>query len=261
MKSIALYTMGRTASTWLADYIIVNFEQNGIPVNCIWEYWGEDRIYQDTNGYIELEHTHDWSWAIDNLDQATLFDHKRDLLEKHNNVVHMYRQTEHDGYSDVPFDYMLTQPTQIVCMTRQDKFDQMLSTLIARETGLWHAWSVEDLATYQKHFASTAIEIELAKVKTWCGVHLVFNQRRKRLLESGKLIGNITYELLHTQAPTLVKHLLKDRGVDNPVVSRPEELTISTRKLAPVDFKKTIVKNYDQLHHWFHANNWHTTLK
>ena len=261
MKNIALYTMGRTGSTWLADYITVNFEQNNIPVNCVWEYWGEDRTYHDDNGYVEVGELHNWDWAIENIDQSTLFNSKRQLLEKHSNLVHTYRQTEHEGYSDVPFDYMITQPTQLVCMTRQDKFDQMLSTLIARETGLWHAWSVDDVDVYRNSFKTGAVEIDLRKVKTWCNVHLIFNQRRKRLLESGKLIGNITYELLHSQAPTVVKHLLKDRGVDKPVVIPPSELTTSTKKLATPDFKKTMVKNYDQLHHWFHANNWHTTLK
>lgn len=261
MKNIALYTMGRTASTWLADYIIANFEQNSIPINCLWEYWGEDRIYNDPDGYVEPDQAYNWDWAIENIDQTELFNYKRSLLEKYTTVTHMYRQTEHAGYSDMPFDYMLTAPTQIVCMTRQDKFDQMLSTLIAKETGMWHAWSSEDLAKYQEYFASNKIEIELNTVKVWCNVHLVFNQRRKRLLESGSLIGNITYELLHEQAPILVKHMLKDRGVDKPTVIQPHSLSNSTKKLAPSDFKKNIVKNYDQLHHWFHANNWHTTLK
>lgn len=261
MKNIALYTMGRTGSTWLADYIILNFEQNGMPVNCVWEYWGENRTYQDLNGYIDLDTMHDWDWAMENIDQPQLFDDKRSLLEKHSNVLHMYRQSEHAGYSDVPFDYMITQPTQIVCMTRQDKFDQMLSTLIARKTNLWHAWSMTDLEEYRNYFKTADLEIPLELAVTWCNVHLIFNQRRKRLLESSKLISNVTYELLQEQAPTVVKHLLKDRGIDKPTILQPSEMAVSTKKLASVEFKKTIVKNYDQLYKWFHDNNWHTTLK
>jgi LPS sulfotransferase NodH len=260
MKNIAIYTMGRAGTTWLADYIIVNFEANGIPVNCVWEYWGEDRIYHDPNGHIELDSMSDWDWAYQTVDQSALFDSKLALLEKHSNTVHMYRQSEHEGYSDRPFDYILSTPAQIVCVNRQDKFEQMLSTFIARQSGQWHVWNQKDLSQYNKTLATAPITIDLNRATTWCNVHLLYNQRRKRLIESGLLIANLTYETLFDTAELVVKRMLKDRGVVAPVTIKPAELNISTLKLATLEQKEQYVTNYRELKYWFEKHNWQQKL-
>lgn len=260
MKNIAIYTMGRAGTTWLADYIIVNFEANGIPVNCLWEYWGEDRTYHDPNGHIELESMADWDWAYHNVDQNTLFERKVALLESHADTVHMYRQSEHEGYSDRPFDYILSHPAQIVCVNRQDKFDQMLSTFIARDTGVWHAWNHEELKHHNTALLTAPLTIDLKRVNAWCNVHLIYNQRRKRLIESGLLIANLTYETLFDTAEVVVKRMLKDRGVASPVTIKPSELGVSTLKLATPEQKEQYVANYRELKYWFEKNNWQQQL-
>lgn len=260
MKNIAIYTMGRAGTTWLADYIIVNFEQNGIPVNCLWEYWGEDRTYHDRNGHIELDEMTDWEWAYQNIDQNALFDNKAELLKKHANTVHMYRQSEHEGFSDRPFDYILSNSAQIVCVNRQDKFDQMLSTFIARDTGVWHAWNTDSVEQHHNTLVSSPITIDQKRAAAWCSTHLIYNQRRKRLIESGLLIANLTYETLFDHAETIVKRMLKDRGVESPVTVKPTEIDFSTLKLATLEQKEQYVTNYKQLKYWFDKNDWQQKL-
>lgn len=260
MKNIAIYTMGRAGTTWLADYIIANFEANGIPVNCLWEYWGEDRTYHDEKGHIEINEMHEWDWAYQNVDQNSLFDTKVELLAKHANTVHMYRQSEHEGYSDRPFDYLLSNPAQIICVNRQDKFDQMLSAFIARQTGVWHVWDEHSLSVYSKTLESSPVTVNLKQAAAWCSTHLIYNQRRKRLIESGLLIANLTYETLFDNAEVIVKRLLKDRGVESPTVMKPKELGMSTLKIATPELKEKYVANYRELKHWFDKNNWQKQL-
>ncbi len=260
MKNIAIYTMGRAGTTWLADYIIANFEANGIPVNCLWEYWGEDRTYHDSNGYIELGEMNDWEWSYQNVDQNSLFDNKAELLAKHANTVHMYRQSEHEGYSDRPFDYLLSNPAQIICVNRQDKFDQMLSAFIARQTGVWHVWNQESLKTHSDTLETSPITIDLKHAAAWCNTYLIYNQRRKRLIESGLLIANLTYETLFENAEVIVKRMLKDRGLESPTTIKPLDLSVSTLKMSSLKQKEKYVVNYRALKHWFDKNNWQKQL-
>jgi LPS sulfotransferase NodH len=261
MKNIAIYTMGRAGTTWLADYIIANFAANNIPVNCLWEYWGEDRVYHDPNGHIELHSMSDWEWSYQNVDQNELFETKVDLLKTHESTVHLYRQSEHEGFSDRPFDYMLNTPAQIICVNRQDKFDQMISAFIARETGQWHIWKSEDLEQYEKVLEAEPVTIDMQRADSWCRTHLIYNQRRKRLIESGLLIANMTYETLFENAELIVKRLLKDRGVETPTTLKPADIGFSTIKLATPDQKQKYVTNYKQLRYWFDKHNWDSLLK
>lgn len=260
MKNIAIYTMGRAGTTWLADYIIANFNANGIAVNCLWEYWGEDRSYHDPKGFIEVDEMNDWDWAYQNVDQDALFNSKIELLNKHVNTVHMYRQSEHPGYSDRPFDYLLSNPAQIICVNRQDKFDQMLSAFIAKQTGVWHIWDQESLTVHRKTLESSPITIDLKHAAAWCNTHLIYNQRRKRLIESGLLIANLTYETLFENAEVIVKRMLKDRGVESPVTVKSSDVGVTTMKIATLDQKEKYVTNYRELKHWFNKNNWQKQL-
>lgn len=263
MKNIAIYTMGRAGTTWLADYITTNFAVNGIGVNCLWEYWGEDRTYHDPNGYIEMDQMYDWDWAYSNVNQNDQFDNKVVLLNKHSDTVHMYRQTEHEGFSDRPFDYILSNPAQIICVNRQDKFDQMLSTFLAKYTGVWHVWDINSWEEHSKTLESSPITIDLKRVAAWCNAYLIYNQRRKRLIESGLLIANLTYETMFDNTDVIVKRMLKDRGVESPTVIKPTELvdhTVSTLKMATLEQKEKHVANYRELKYWFDKNDWQQKL-
>lgn len=261
MSNIVVYTMGRTGSTWLIDYIIANFVQNSLPVYSLWEYWGENRVFSVSNNQLVVEEPVDWDWAIENIDQDKLFNNKTQLIESINIDNKIVRHTEHLGYTSQPYDYMITHNFQWITMARQDKFEQMLSMRLAQATNRWHAWSTDDVSSYNKWHKENTHTITIQSANSWFETYLEFVQRRRRLAEAGKIVGNIMYERMLQDSPRLIKDLLSSRGITEPIIIPPADFTDTTKKLSSAVEKQQFIANYDELHNWYNTSKWPSLLK
>lgn len=255
MTDIAIYFNGRCGSTWLMDYLYVNLNNNGIDVDCLWEYWAENRTYHISESHIEPKSMHDWNWTAENIDQDQLFADKVNLLES-NPANRLIRFTEHNGYVDKPFDYMLSSNVKWVVMNRHDRFDQMISHAMCWTTNLWHAWDQNQLDEYKKFYEANQITIPREMCENWLQSYLRFNQRRRRLQESGLIIGQVTYEKMKDDAKMVTGDLLSLLGVKEPVLSNPEQLKGSTIKLGTPEDKSKWVANYADLKSWYESSQW-----
>lgn len=255
MTNIAIYFNGRCGSTWLMDYLCVNLQNHGVELNCLWEYWGENRIYRLNGDIIDPSSIHDWDWTEKNIDQDQLFDDKVKLLES--NPGHkLIRFTEHNGYVDRPFDYMLRSNMKWIVMNRRDRFDQMLSHAMCWITDRWHVWTPEQLNEYRSWYTHNPITIPQEMCENWLQSYLRFKQRRKRLQEAGLIIGQVIYERMQDDAVMLTKDLLTHFGIANQTIIQPDDFKGSTLKLGVMQDKSKWIANYDELLTWYRASQW-----
>lgn len=255
MTNIAIYFNGRCGSTWLMDYLHVNLANHGIDAQCLWEYWAENRTYHISESRIEPKSMHDWQWTAENIDQDQLFEDKVKLLQS--NTGHkLLRFTEHSGYVDKPFDYMLTANMKWIVMVRRDRFDQMLSHAMCWITDRWHAWTPEQLADYRNWYTANPITIPQEMCENWLESYLRFQQRRKRLQEAGLILGQVTYERMQDDAMMVAGDLLTHLGITEQNLINPDDLKGSTVKLGLMQDKANWISNYDDLLTWYRASKW-----
>lgn len=255
MTDIAIYINGRTGSTWFTDYLFSTMNVNGIGVDCLWEYWAENRTYQLAGGHIEPRSIHPWDWTAENMDQDSLFAEKVRML----GAVpghRLLRFTEHNGYVDKPFDHMLTNGTKWITMVRMDRFDQMISHTMCWVTDRWHVWEQKDLEEYRSWYSTNPITIPVEMCENWLQSYLRFNQRRRRLQQAGLIIGQVTYEKMHDDAMMVAKDLMTSFGVESPIIINPDDLKGSTMKLGTVRDKSNWISNYDELLTWYRSSEW-----
>lgn len=255
MTDVCIYFNGRCGSTWFMDYLYVNCMNNGIEFDCLWEYWAENRTYHISESHIEPKSIHDWKWTSENLDQDVLYAEKVHLLEA-NPSNRLIRFTEHNGYVDLPFDYMLSRPTKWIVMQRRDRFEQMISHAMCWTTDRWHVWSKEALDEYNEWYSNNPITIPIEMCENWLQSYLRFQQRRRRLQEAGLIIGQVTYERIGQDAKMVAGDLLKSMGISSPTLTDPGDLVGSTMKLGTNQDKLRWVANYDELLAWYKASEW-----
>lgn len=255
MTNIAIYFNGRCGSTWFMDYLYSCMQVNNIDAQCLWEYWAENRTYHISESRIEPRSMHDWKWTEENLNQDQLFADKVKLLES--NPGHkIIRFTEHNGYVDRPFDYMLTSNMKWIVMNRRDRFDQMISHAMCWITDRWHVWNQEQLEEYRTWYSNNPVVIPQAMCENWLNSYLRFMQRRRRLQEAGLLLGQVIYERMQDDATMVAGDLLRQLGVESPIVLDPSDINGSTMKLGVVQDKSKWVANYDELLTWYRGSEW-----
>lgn len=256
MTHIVLYFNGRCGSTWLMDYLYVNMLNHGIELQCLWEYWAENRTYHISESKIEPRSIHDWEWTAENINQDQQFEDKAHLLNA-NPGTKMIRFTEHNGYVDKPFDYMLSNNNmKWITMVRKDRFNQMISHAMCWITNQWHAWDQQQLDEYRRLYETNPISVPKEMCENWLRSYLRFVQRRRRLQESGLLLGQVTYEKINQDAIIVAKDLLTHFGVTDQNILDPSDLTGSTLKLGTTEDKKRWVANYDELLDWYNSSEW-----
>lgn len=259
MTNIAIYFNGRCGSTWFMDYLYCNLHNHGIETQCLWEYWAENRVYHITESRIEPRSMHDWKWTEENINQDQLFEDKVKLLES--NPGHkLIRFTEHNGYVDKPFDYMLTSNMKWIVMNRRDHFDQMLSHCMCWVTDRWHVWSEEQRNEYRQWYSDNPITIPQEMCENWLQSYLRFQQRRRRLQEAGLILGQVIYERMQDDAMMAAGDLLRYFGVEKPNLIDPNDIKGSTMKLGIVQDKANWITNYDDLLEWYRASEWPTLI-
>ena len=256
MTNVAIYFNGRCGSTWLTDYLLLNMNNNGVGMDCLWEYWGENRLYHEVDGSVRPKSMHTWKWAEENINQDELFDEKVRLLRSTNANNNFIRFTEHEGYVDKPFDYMLTSNTKWIVMNRRDRFDQMISHAMCWITDRWHVWTQEGLDEYHTWYSENPITIPKDMCENWLRSYLRFVQRRRRLQESGLLLGQVTYEKMQDDAVVVAKDLLAHFGVASPTIANPVDNVNSTLKLGTPSDKSKWVSNYNDLLEWYRGSDW-----
>jgi LPS sulfotransferase NodH len=254
MNDIAILFGPRSGSTWLCEYITETLHANGIDIMYCGEFWSVNKSFKATQDSLICATDHSWSGV--GTSHAQSYDTKVQLFDQFPTRPKLVKIHEHRGSIDKVYDHMTARHATWIVLERINKFNAMVSHLVAGHNNLWHARTDYDISTFTKAYTDNKITIDIPDADEWFTIQHRFIQKRKLIEHDTNYIGAITYENLYNDTAALMPPLLKLAGIANPIILDANSLDGLPRKIAADDLKKEMVSNYDELYKWYKNSKW-----